>query len=145
MAGLLVKELMIRGDVERCLVVPPSVLVEQWQDSSSAVANRLVYRDEANSLEVVGAGRPWSFDADGSLLRPASEAHRIRLAHLFDPYLASHTSRVEPLPHRIPTHTAGAAFEDRHTGQYEVAFGGVPDRTRTVQIEQVHRRLGGWP
>jgi SNF2 family DNA or RNA helicase len=32
MAGLFIKELMIRGDVERCLVVAPGGLVEQWQD-----------------------------------------------------------------------------------------------------------------
>ena len=32
MAGLLIKELMARGDVERCLVVAPGGLVEQWQD-----------------------------------------------------------------------------------------------------------------
>ena len=72
-----------------------------YEDSAGAVANRLVYRDEANTLELVGAGRPWSFDADGALLRLVSEAHRIRLAHLFDPYLAIHTSRIEPLPHQI--------------------------------------------
>ena len=32
MAGLLIKELIIRGDVERCLVVAPGSLVEQWRD-----------------------------------------------------------------------------------------------------------------
>lgn len=32
MAGLYIKELMIRGDVERCLVVAPGSLVNQWQD-----------------------------------------------------------------------------------------------------------------
>ena len=32
MAGLLAKELMIRGDVERCLIVAPGSLVGQWQD-----------------------------------------------------------------------------------------------------------------
>jgi superfamily II DNA or RNA helicase len=32
MAGLLIKELMLRGDVQRCLVVAPGSLVEQWQD-----------------------------------------------------------------------------------------------------------------
>jgi hypothetical protein len=37
------------------------------------------------SLEVVGKGRPWSFDGDGALFRLVSEAHRIRLAHHFDP------------------------------------------------------------
>jgi len=32
MAGLLIKELMVRGDVKRCLIVCPGMLVEQWQD-----------------------------------------------------------------------------------------------------------------
>ena len=45
--------------------------------------------------------RPWGFDGDGARLRLASEAHRIRLAYLFDPLLAVHTSLVDPLPHQI--------------------------------------------
>jgi len=32
MTGLLIKELMIRGDVAKCLIVTPGSLVEQWQD-----------------------------------------------------------------------------------------------------------------
>ena len=32
MSGLLVRELMLRGDVARCLIVAPGSLVEQWQD-----------------------------------------------------------------------------------------------------------------
>jgi superfamily II DNA or RNA helicase len=32
MAGLYVKELMLRGDLARCLIVAPGSLVEQWQD-----------------------------------------------------------------------------------------------------------------
>jgi SNF2 family DNA or RNA helicase len=32
MAGLLIKELLIRGDLERCLIVAPGGLVEQWQE-----------------------------------------------------------------------------------------------------------------
>ncbi|MHB8621631.1 MAG: SNF2-related protein, partial [Chloroflexota bacterium] len=32
MAGLLIKELIARGDVKRCLVVCPGSLVDQWQD-----------------------------------------------------------------------------------------------------------------
>ena len=35
MAGLLIKELLIRGDLERCLIVAPGSLVEQWQDELS--------------------------------------------------------------------------------------------------------------
>ncbi len=32
MAGLYIKELMLRGDLRRCLVVAPGGLVAQWQD-----------------------------------------------------------------------------------------------------------------
>ncbi|MFC6287571.1 helicase-related protein [Nocardioides sp. GCM10027113] len=32
MCGLYVKELVLRGDLERCLIVAPGGLVEQWQD-----------------------------------------------------------------------------------------------------------------
>jgi len=32
MAGLFIKELLVRGDVTRCLIVVPGSLVEQWQD-----------------------------------------------------------------------------------------------------------------
>src|SRR3989338_9396204 len=31
-AGLLIKELMVRGDVKRCLIISPGGLAEQWQD-----------------------------------------------------------------------------------------------------------------
>jgi SNF2 family DNA or RNA helicase len=65
------------------------------------VANELLYRHDEPRIQVVESGRPWSFDGDGALFRLVSEAHRIRLAHLFDPVLAVHTSLVEPLPHQI--------------------------------------------
>ncbi len=32
MAGLYIKELMLRGDLQRCLIVAPGSLVSQWQD-----------------------------------------------------------------------------------------------------------------
>lgn len=32
MAGLLVRELVVRGDVRRCLICAPGSLIEQWQD-----------------------------------------------------------------------------------------------------------------
>lgn len=32
MTGLLIKELLIRGDLKRCLIVTPGNLSEQWQD-----------------------------------------------------------------------------------------------------------------
>ena len=98
----------VRGVLPDGLVTVVSV---QWFGSEAveltcktpagAVANELLYRDDEARIEAVSAGRPWSFDGDGALFRLASEAQRIRLAHLFDPLLAVHTSVVEPLPHQI--------------------------------------------
>ncbi len=79
-----------------------SAVVElTYKDVSGRLGNELLYRDREPTLEIASTGRPWSFDADGSLFRLVSEAHRIRLAHLFDPLLAVHTSLVDPLPHQI--------------------------------------------
>ncbi|MCX7801148.1 MAG: helicase-related protein [Fimbriimonadales bacterium] len=72
-----------------------------YKDPTGRVDNILLYRSDESRLEVVEAGRPWSFDGDGALFRLVSEAHRIRLAHLFDPLLAVHTSVIDPLPHQI--------------------------------------------
>jgi SNF2 family DNA or RNA helicase len=72
-----------------------------YKDPSGKVANELLYRYDESRIELVESGRPWSFDGDGALFRLVSEANRIRLAHLFDPVLAVHTSLVDPLPHQI--------------------------------------------
>ncbi len=65
------------------------------------MANQLLYRDDEPRLEIAEAGRPWSFDSDGETFRLVSEAKRISLGYLFDPYLAVTTALVEPLPHQI--------------------------------------------
>ncbi len=98
----------VRGIVPDALVAVVSV---QWYGSEALeltyktaagkVANELLYRHDEPRLEIVEQGRPWSFDGDGALFRLVSEAQRIRLAHLFDPVLAVHTSIVDPLPHQI--------------------------------------------
>jgi superfamily II DNA or RNA helicase len=72
-----------------------------FKDPAGRVDNTLLYRADEGRLEVVQQGRPWSFDGDGRMFRLVAEAHRIRLAHLFDPVLAVHTSLVDPLPHQI--------------------------------------------
>lgn len=72
-----------------------------YKEPSGRVGSELLYRDDEARLEVLEAGKPWSFDGNGDLFRLVSEARRIRLAHLFDPLLAVHTSQVEPLPHQI--------------------------------------------
>ena len=72
-----------------------------YRDLEGAVAEAVLYRDDEYRLHVEVDGRPWSFDGDGALLRLVTEANRIKLAHYFDPYLAIHTSLVDPLPHQI--------------------------------------------
>src|SRR5438132_3514250 len=98
----------VRGILPDALV---SVVGVQWFGSEALeltykspagkVANELLYRHDEARLEIVEQGRPWSFNGDGARFRPVAEALRIRLAHLFDPVLAVHTSLVEPLPHQI--------------------------------------------
>ena len=50
-----------------------------FEEPNGAVRNRLVYRSDEASLELVASGRVWSFGGDGYLFRLASEAQRIRL------------------------------------------------------------------
>ena len=78
-----------------------AVLEITYKNSQGMLANQLLYREDEARLEVQEDNLPWSFDADGDTVRLASEAYRINLAHLFDPYLAVHTSSIEPLPHQI--------------------------------------------
>jgi SNF2 family DNA or RNA helicase len=98
----------VRGIIPDALVTVVSVqwfgseaLELTYKTASGKVANELLYRHDEPRLELVEQGRPWSFDGDGALFRLVSEAQRIRLAHLFDPVLAVHTSVVDPLPHQI--------------------------------------------
>ena len=98
----------IRGILPDALVTVVSIawhgsdaLTLVYRAPDGRVADEILYRYDEARLEVVEHGRPWSFDGDGALFRLVAEAHRIRLAHLFDPVLAVHTSLVEPLPHQI--------------------------------------------
>ena len=58
------------------------------------VGERLLYRGEESGFEFIEAGRSYGFDADGGLLRLASEAYRIRLAHLFEEERAGKEQRI---------------------------------------------------
>jgi superfamily II DNA or RNA helicase len=78
-----------------------SAVTLTYRDGAGRVAERLVYRDDEPALSVERTAAAWAFDADGGLFRLVSEARRIRLAYLFDPMLAVHLSRMEPLPHQI--------------------------------------------
>ena len=104
----LLPETSLRGILPDSLVTVVSVrwcgsdAVElTYRNPQGKVADELLYRGDESRIEITEKGRPWSLDGNGRLFRLVSEAQRVRLAHLFDPVLAVHTSRVEPLPHQI--------------------------------------------
>ena len=72
-----------------------------FRSAASQLGEHLLYRDDEVQLELEESGPPWSFDDDGDLLRLVSEAYRIKLDWLFDPYVAITTSTIMPLPHQI--------------------------------------------
>lgn len=90
---------------------PITIVATKWYGSSSmevfyktnrgSTGSQILYRDDEASISLLEKSLPWSFDVAGEKLRLVSEAYRIHLAHLFDPYLAVHTSAIEPLPHQI--------------------------------------------
>jgi hypothetical protein len=85
----------VQGILPNCLVTivnsqlfGSEALELTYKDPGGKVANELLYRHDEPRIEVAAHGRPWSFDGNGYQFRLVSEAHRIRLAHLFDPVLA---------------------------------------------------------
>ncbi len=67
-------------------------------DGSTAI---FVAPDATLHVSLLENKHRWTFAGDSALFRLVTEAQRIRLAYLFDPLLAVHTSLVEPLPHQI--------------------------------------------
>ena len=82
MAGLLIRELIVRGDVRRCLICAPGNLTEQWQDeldSKFQLDFKIVTRD---LIEASRGGNPFS-ENDRLILRldqiSRNEAMQVRL------------------------------------------------------------------
>jgi hypothetical protein len=88
-----------------------NILSMQWHDSdvvevsyrgaTENFGNNLISRNREADLEVTAPGKAWAFDANPVMFRLISEADRIRMANLFDLWLAIHLAQVEPLPHPI--------------------------------------------
>lgn len=72
-----------------------------FKDNLGNPNNEILYRDNELVLEIVTSSAPWSFNASSEKFKLVSEAYRIRLAYIFDPMMAIHTSMIEPLPHQI--------------------------------------------
>ena len=105
----LTKGALVRGLLGNRLL---KVVAVDWHGSSALT---LTYTDEASGrldqelldrsdearLTIEQSNRSWPMDGDPRLFRLASEAKRISLAYLFDPFLAVQTSNLDPLPHQV--------------------------------------------
>ena len=72
-----------------------------YRDDNGHVGQELLYRDDEPRIV---RRRGWAGLVDGCRRQPfpaGSEAERISLAYLFDPFLAVQTSNLDPLPHQI--------------------------------------------
>jgi hypothetical protein len=78
-----------------------SALEVTYKDMNGHSDSTVLYRAQEPLLTIEASGAKWAYDGDGHALKLVSEAYRIHLAHLFDPWLAIHTSNLEPLPHQI--------------------------------------------
>jgi len=94
----------IRADAEVTVIVVErngeSSATVTYRDGEGRLDERVVTADDAAKISEVSSRR-WSFDADGAMFRLASEARRMKHAHLADPFAAVDTSNIEPYPHQI--------------------------------------------
>lgn len=79
------------------VVTGDHALTVYYRTLSSQLSERMLFYSNEPNLAIAEAGWPWAFDMPGAEFK----AYRIRLAHLFDPMMAVHTSNVEPVPYQI--------------------------------------------
>ena len=70
-----------------------------YRDGSGRLGERMLFRSDEPTISLAESGCPWGFDAPAQEFKLALEAQRIKLAYLFDPMMAVHTSDVDLLPH----------------------------------------------
>ena len=101
-SGVRVRGLVAAGEVTVVAVEPhgDGVANVVYRGDDGQIADRLVTAEQLATAEVA-SGRRWTFDADGAAFKLASEARRIQLAHLFDPFVAVESATIQPLPHQI--------------------------------------------
>lgn len=63
------------------------------------VVDRILTSQQVDELTVSPQTEP--FDGDATLFRLGVEAHRLGLAHEYDPYFSLSIARVDPLPHQL--------------------------------------------
>ena len=71
-----------------------------YRSADGQLGERIISADDLGGICELSQQR-WGFGADGAAFRLASEARRMKWAHLADPYAAVDTSNIEPYPHQI--------------------------------------------
>jgi superfamily II DNA or RNA helicase len=102
-SGMRVQGILPDGAVTIVSVQPRGTAAVEivYKDAAGNLGQQLFFRAQEGELRVLPPERAWPLDGDGALFRLAAEAYRIKLAYLFDPLMAVHTSHIEPLPHQI--------------------------------------------
>lgn len=82
---------------------PDCIRLTFQSEETGDIGQILLYREQEDQLQLARSENElqWDFGGDGAVFRLVSEAHRIHLAHLFDPFLAIESSSVTPLPHQV--------------------------------------------
>ena len=78
----------------------PASATLTYRTADGILGERLVTAADLVDVREVAASH-WSFDADGAMFKLASEARRMQMAHLADPFAAVDTSNIDPYPHQI--------------------------------------------
>lgn len=77
------------------------LLTLTYRTTAEVTDAEILCRSDEAKIRVEDGTTTWALDADGATFRLVPEALRLRLAYLFDPYLAVNTSNLEPHPHQI--------------------------------------------
>ena len=72
-----------------------------YKDERGNIDSQMIYSEQMAELNLIEVVSAWNFQADAKIFKLASEAYRISVPYLFEPYLAVHSSLIEPLPHQI--------------------------------------------
>lgn len=122
MAGLLVKELALRGDVHRCLVVAPGGLVTQWQDE---LAEKFGLAFDLVTADMVEASRTGNPFGERNLLIARLD-HLARNEHVQERLAATDWDLVVvDEAHRMAAHWYGAEVQETKRYRLGRLLGGV--------------------
>lgn len=79
----------------------PDAIKVAYRRPQGPILETMLFRSDEDKLSPSSTSSLFTFAAKADHFKLAAEATRIKLAHLFDPMMAIHTSNVDPLPHQI--------------------------------------------